>query len=620
MYFEIYSKGNLIKRGTSVLGGLDWTNELMFVPSIDIELPIEYREFFVGREEVKIFVNDKCFWGIVTKIEEDKSKEVLKLDLEHVIHEWTYRQISVNNAIKDKKINVIFKGSVTGEKNGVTVSANPFDVLVIELPTMTNAKYIARSGAVAWSETGDVVPITSVDTSKIKKKPGDYKVTFSTANGAKVTVEATVKKIDGAKQKTKDGITVTATPFELTVDEVGTFTKSDYIERAYAMAWNKDGDEVTIDTVDRSKVQATVGSYNVKFTAGDATVKVKAKVLKSGATINTPDYPDSAANVDDPSIIDQLEDIYADVNFAYPGWRFNMSSAAEDTVIDYVYSRQNKLEALTKTMELTPDLFWRVRFVNERVIDISAFGEKKEYILSKKPTGANNIRIIDDPVIVHDFDNVVNLATVYSEKSDSGMSSMTLREVYNDPDLQIDGFPCVILRSNVNNERDYHHYSTQFPKLASNNELEYAVIDEESVALESGILIEGTFAFNDLAPFSVEEYGDTKEITDKDRIEAAKTAYHAAIKRLKQARRTFSIEVSTEELPADIAPGDRIRFIYDNELFKVEECSAYMKKILSYDDWFYITAIDYDIDENGAEVDKVTLEKFLKIDRETSSE
>lgn len=620
MYFEIYKKGNLIKRGTSILGNLNWSNELMFVPSTDIELPIEYREFFVGREEIKIFTNDKCFWGIVLGIEENKPDETIKLKLEHVVQEWTYRQISVNNAIKDQNINVIFKGSVVGSKGGVNVSANPFDILVTEIPTFTNAKYISRAGAVAWSDAGDAVPITAVDSSKVKRKPGDYNVVFSTANGASVTVKANVKKMDGAKQKTKDGITVTAIAFELTVDEVGTFTKADYIERAYAMAWNSSGEDVTIDTVDRSRVEATVGSYNVKFTAGDAAVKVKAKVLRSGADVTPPDYPDSAANVDDPSIVDQLEDIYADVNMAYPGWRFNMSSAAEDTVIDYVYSRQNKLEALTKTMELTPDLFWRVRFVDERVIDISAFGDRKEWIVSKKPTGANNIRIIGDPVIKHDFENVINLATVYSEKSDSGMSSMTLREVYNDPTLQIDGFPCVILRSNVNNERDYHRYTTQYPKLASNNELEYAVIDEESVALESGYLIEGTYAFNDLAPFSVEEYGETKEITDKDRIEAAKTAYHAAVKRLKQARRTFSIDVTVEELPADIAPGDKVRFIYDNELFKVEECSAYMQKILSYDDWFYITKIDYDIDETEAEVDKITLTKFLKIDRETSNE
>lgn len=619
MYFEIFRKGKLIKRGTKILGGLDWDNELMFTPSTKIELPIEYREFFVGREEVKIFVNDKCFWGIALNPKEDKSKETLTIDLEHVVYEWTYRQISINNAIKDQNINVIFKGSVVKTKDGVSVSANPFDVLVTELSGMTNEKYISRAGAVAWNETGDAVTITTVDTSKLKKKPGSYDVKFSTANGATVTVKATVKKMDGAKQKTSDGVTITAVPFEMTVDEVN-MSNAKYIERAYAMAWDKDGNDVTVTGVDHSKVEAKVGSYNVKYTAESASVTVKVKVLKSGAHITPPDYPDSAANVSDPSVVDQLSDIFADTNMAYPGWQFNMSSEAEDTVIDYVYSRQNKLEALTKTMELTTDLFWRVRFVNERVIDISDFGDKKEWIISKKPSGANNIRMIDDPVIEHSIDHVVNVATVYSEKSDSGMSSMTLREVYNDPTLQKDGFPCVILRANVNNERDYHRYTTQYPKLASNNELEYAIVDEESVALESGYLIEGTYAFNDLAPFSVEEYGDTQEISDKDRIKAAKTAYHAAIKRLKQARRTFSISLEVEELPPDIAPGDKVRLIYDNLLYEVEECSAYMKKILSYDDWFYVTKISYNIDETGAETDSITLSKYLKVEREGNNQ
>ena len=98
------------------------------------------------------------------------------------------------------------------------------------------------------------------------------------------------------------------------------------------------------------------------------------------------------------------------------------------------------------------------------------------------------------------------------------------------------------------------------------------------------------------------------------------TGYNAAIRKLKQARRSFAITLKTEELPADINVGDKVRFIYDNYLYMLEECSNYEKKVLSYDDWFYITEIDYDIDKTGAEVNSVTLEKYLKIDRETSND
>lgn len=381
-----------------------------------------------------------------------------------------------------------------------------------------------------------------------------------------------------------------------------------------------EGTEISLDvTVDHSAVVATEGTYDVTFSAGGSTVTVKCTVIASGETPNS-NWQTNYQN-GDASVIDQIRDIYADMNFAYPGWELNMSDEAKNTTIDYVYSRQNKLEALTKTMELTSDLFWRVRFVNKRILDISKFGDKKPYIFSKKPSGANNIRILEDPIIEHDFENVINLVSVYSEKSDTGMSSMTLREVYNDPSLQTDKFPCVILRANVNNERNYSKYVEQFPKLAPNNELEYAIIDEESVALEGGTVIEGTKAFNDLAPFTPEtdDNGNTKEVTDDDRKKAAKTAYDASVRWLKLHRRSYKINLVTEELPADLAPGDRVRFIYDNSVYILDSCSNYLKKILSYDDWFYITHIGYSIDGNS-EVNEVTLEKFLRIDRETVKE
>lgn len=441
MYFEIYKKGELVKRGNEILGDLDWSNELMYVPSTSIDLPITYREFITGREEVKIYVNDKCFFGIVVGIEENKPTESMKVELEHVIREWSYRQISVNNAIKAKTINVIYQ-----------------------------------------EEEGE----------------------------------------------------------------------------------------------------------------------------------------------GDPTVSDQLAHIYSDKNFAYPGWVLNMSDKAKGTKIDYVYSRQHKLDALTKTVELTPDLFWRVRFIQDRVVDIGELGEKKPYIISTKPSGPTNIRIIEEPVIKHEFDKVINLATVYSEKSDSGMSSMTLREVYDNPTLQLPGFPVVILRENVNNERDYTHYVTQYPVLAPNNELEYAVLDEESIAIEGGVVIEGTYAFNDLSPFTVEDENSgsdgTPTVTDEDRVMAATTAYHAAVRKLKEARRYYSISIKTEELPADLSVGDKVRLLYDNSVLIEGACSNYMKKMLSFDDWFYVTKIDYRIGVGGIETNTITLEKILRIEREISEE
>lgn len=442
--FEIYRNGKLIIRGTEFLNEPSWSNEMMYVPTTRLTLPIYYKEFLNGREEVKIFIDDKCFWGIVKEISLDKSEETVEIDLDHIISEWEYRQISVNRAIKESSLNILYQ----------------------------------------------------------EEEPEE----------------------------------------------------------------NSDEEDEEEDI--------------------------------------------------EPTVQDTLDHIFHDVNFAYPGWKINFLDDSADITVDYVFSKQNKLEALNKIMELTPDVFWRVKFVDEKVIEIGKFGDIAPFVVSKKLPGQTNISIIEDPELRYDFDEVVNVATVYAEKSDSGMTSLTLREVYDNPKIQLDGFPVVILRENVNNERDYKKYVTQYPKLAPNNELEYAIIDEESIALENGIVIEGSFAFNDLGSFEL----NGEEITDEDRIEASKTAYHAAVRKLKQSRRSYILTVRTTAIPVAVNVGDRIKFIYDNRLWRMEECSSYFQKILDYDDYYFITKIDYDFNSPNMSTCVLTLEKYLKTDREVLDE
>lgn len=545
MYFEVYNKGKLIKRGTKTLNPIVFENELMLTPTLELVLPIEWVEYFDGWEEVKVFINDKCFWGIVWDIEEDKINETITLTIRHAISEWEWRQISVNHAISgidsnpNALVNIVYKGDnvTVSEENDESITASEFSVLLSRANNMSDSDIIAVAVASAWvTSNGDKLSITSVKKEKKNDSDewvtvsnihaeGEYRITFSTSKGTSVSVEASVEK---------------------------------------------DGDE----------------SYD---------------------------------NVTEPSVVDKLKDIYTDMNFAYPGWVIDIDDPTGREMIDYVYSRQNKLEALTQTMELTEKSFWRVGFKNEKKVELGVFGEKKPYIFSKKPSGKTNIRIIEEPTIDYDFENVINVATVYSDKSDSGMSSLTLREVYNDPSLQKAGFPVVILHANVNNERDYSKYITTSlttSKIAPNAELEFAVLDEESIALESGTVIEGTYAFNDMSPFEL----DGKTITDAKRLKAAQTVYDRTIRKLIQARRSYNITLTTEELPTDLNVGDRVRLLYDNRIWNLDACSSYWKKILSMDDWFYITAIAYNIDEVGAETNQVTLAKWIRIDRETAND
>lgn len=541
MYFEIFKQGNLIVRGRKYLGTLQFDHELNLAPSTTMVLPADWLNIISGREEVKIHLDDgKVFWGIIWNYTADKANETIELDIRHVITEWQYRQISVNHAMSNKALNIVYKGDSTekNEANAETITANGFSLGKSEASSFNTAKILERARAYAWNNmNGDKVAITSVTIQKCETKEGSdeeeckdatlkdegtYKVTLSTAKGTKLTIEVQVEE-----------------------------------------------------------------KYE-------------------------PEY----GTLEDPSVADKLLDIYNDTNFAYPGWQIEWLNGAENRYIDYVYSKQNKLDALTQTVELTEDLWWRVGFWDEKRVQIGTFGDEKPYIISQKPSGKTNIRMIQEPTVEADLENVINVATVYSDKSDGGMSSLTLREVYMDKSLQKDKFPVVVLHSNVNNERDYRMYIDQYPKLAPNNEIEFAILDEESIALESGTLIEGSYSFNDLSPFEL----DSKTITDEKRVKAAKTVYDATVKKLVQSRRSYDLKLTTEHLPIDLLAGDKVKFIYDNSIWHLDACSNYWKKILSYNDWFYITHITYNIDEYGNEYCKLTLTKWLKIERETSNE
>lgn len=625
MYFEVFKQGNLIIRGKQILNTLSIDNELMLAPSTTLVLPIDWLDVIDGREEIKIYLDEcRVFWGIVWDITVDKQNETIELDVRHVVTEWQYRQISVNHAISgsdaNSQLNIVYKGDKVhkSSENDETITANDFTVLKSKIDKMSTADWVKKARAVAWvTSNGDKVKVTKVDFSDIDKedgkyKEGTYKVIFSTAKGTSVTVSCEVTAtIEMQTRRTHsdkaNAETISAVP--LVIHQGRRFTVAQIKAKADPKAWvyRHKNQEVAVTKV-TTDFENEVGIYELTAsTAKGTSITVKIQVVAGDGGYST---------LDDPAVVDQLEDIYTDTNFAYPGWQIDFQDDSGDTMIDYVYSRQNKLEALTQTMELTDNLWWRVGLWDEKLIQIGKFGDKKPYTLSMKPSGKTNIRIIGEPTIDYDFENVVNVATVYSDKTDGGMSSLTLREVYENLDYQKEGFPVVILHSNANNERDYSKYISQFPQLAPNNEIEYAIIDEESVALESGTVIEGTYAFNDYSPFEI----NGRRISNSKRARAARTVYHAVIKKLKQARRSHDVHVVTEAIPCDLEVGDRIRFIYSNKIWKLDACSSYWKKILARNSWWYVTAITYNYDEYGNLTNELALSKWLKVDRDTSNQ
>lgn len=293
-------------------------------------------------------------------------------------------------------------------------------------------------------------------------------------------------------------------------------------------------------------------------------------------------------------------------------WYIDADEKAHKEKINYAFSRQSHLEALDKAVELTDNLWWRVGTRYDRYLEIGAFGEKKNYILSETGQTERHLKIIDQVSISREFEQVFNVVTVYGEKSDSSQASLTLREAYLDQQQQghpiIEGFPIVILNSTANKEQK--NYYTNITKIASSNSLEFAILDEFSINLEQGQLIEKTISFNDVAPF--EENGE--KISDEERSKQSMIAYKAAVKQLKSARRRDVIRVRIGELPCDLNVLDRVYFDYHNCVELFDKCSRYCKKIYEASDDFYITNIETSFDNNLVETNVLTLSKELHRD------
>ncbi len=305
-----------------------------------------------------------------------------------------------------------------------------------------------------------------------------------------------------------------------------------------------------------------------------------------------------------------LPDVFSQSPFLYStDWYIDADSAANKSKVNYAFSRQNHLEALDKALELTEDIWWRVGMRYNRYLEIGAFGEKKNYIISEIGQTERHLKLIGAPSITKEFDHVFNVCTVYGEKSDSSQASLTLREAYLDQQQQghdiIDGFPIVILNATANKEQK--NYYTNITKIASNNSLEFAILDEYSVNLEQGKIIEKTVSMNDVAPFE----DDNETISDEERAQQSMIAYKAAVKQLKSARRRDVIKVPIGKLPNDINVLDRIYFDYRNTIILFDKCSRYCKKVYEASDDFYITQIDVNFDENLVETNTLTLSKEL---------
>ena len=278
---------------------------------------------------------------------------------------------------------------------------------------------------------------------------------------------------------------------------------------------------------------------------------------------------------------------------------------AEKNLIEYEFSNETFLEFLTKVCEKTTSLYWRVNRYDPYLIEFGIFGIKKDVLINEY----NHLVSLDS--VEENYEDTINIAVAMSDKSDSGASSLTLRDIFHNPRFMLEGFPVIKTGNKVNSQRsyDYPQLPVFAPEIIGD---EFAVMDTEGIALEAGELYWGTVTDNDTQ--SIAE--DNKEITDADRLKATEQLYRTAIRRLKNSRRkviySMTIEPITERR---VQPGDRVMFVLNAGVWELAACTKYYEKILKESSWFFVTKLT-DTYSNGTHLQKVELSKFLHSDRD----
>ena len=278
---------------------------------------------------------------------------------------------------------------------------------------------------------------------------------------------------------------------------------------------------------------------------------------------------------------------------------------AEKNLIEYEFSNETFLEFLTKVCEKTTSLYWRVNRYDPYLIEFGIFGIKKDVLINEY----NHLVSLDS--VEENYEDTINIAVAMSDKSDSGASSLTLRDIFHNPRFMLEGFPVIKTGNKVNSQRsyDYPQLPVFAPEIIGD---EFAVMDTEGIALEAGELYWGTVTDNDTQSIAK----DNKEITDTDRLKATEQLYRTAIRRLKNSRRKIIYSMTIEPITKRrVQPGDRVMFVLNAGVWELTACTKYYEKILKESSWFFVTKLT-DTYSNGTHLQKVELSKFLHSDRD----
>ena len=179
-----------------------------------------------------------------------------------------------------------------------------------------------------------------------------------------------------------------------------------------------------------------------------------------------------------------LKNLYNHMDFAMDGWMYEFSDKAAASRIEYTFSAENKLEAISECVEQTEDIHWRVKLTEEKVLQFGEFGQIKPVTLSPArsfPDECSNTQdetyyptMLTEPVFKMDFTSHVNRIVVLCGDIDKDVEHLTLRHVYEHPEWWTAGFPIGMYEKNIN-QQDEPQYDENSEDLGSSNNASISV-------------------------------------------------------------------------------------------------------------------------------------------------
>lgn len=276
----------------------------------------------------------------------------------------------------------------------------------------------------------------------------------------------------------------------------------------------------------------------------------------------------------------------------------------EKEKIEYEFSNESLLDFFTKVCSKTTNLYWRINRYHPYLIEFGEFGTKKNILINEY----NYMIELSD--VTEDYSAITNAGVVMSDKSDSGASSLTLRDIFYNKSLMVKGFPVIKTDNSVNTQRQYDYPQIPIfaPEIIGD---EFAVLDEDGIALEAGELYWNTITDNDTQAVAK----NNKEVTDEDRLNATKQLYQSAIRKLKNSRRRIIYTLTISPLPdRSCQLGDKVMFTLNHGVTELTACTNYYEKVLKESNWFYITRLTDKYGEGNTRVQEIELSKFIYSD------